>query len=57
MPCQIAADMKKSEGYLEQVLLKIRRKLSGVGKHEPPKINRNQLLYYAGLLNILEHAS
>lgn len=57
VPCQIAADMKKTEGYLEQVMLKIRRKLSGVGKHEPPKINRNQLLYYAGLLNILEHAS
>lgn len=54
VPCQIAADMKKTEGYLEQVMLKIRRKLSGVGKHEPPKINRNQLLYYAGLLNLLE---
>ena len=57
VPCQIAADMKKTEGYLEQVMLKIRRKLSGVGKHEPPKINRNQLLYYAGLLNLLEHAA
>lgn len=57
VPCQIAADLKKTEGYLEQVMLKIRRKLSGVGKHESPKINRNQLLYYAGLLNILEHAA
>lgn len=54
-PSEIAYDLKTTERYLEQVMLKIRRKFSGVGHNEPPTINRNQLLYYAGLLDILEH--
>jgi len=54
-PSEIAYDLKTSERYLEQVMLKIRRKFSGVNPTESPKINRNQLLYYAGLMDILEH--
>lgn len=54
-PSEIAYDLKTSERYLEQVMLKIRRKFSGVSPTESPTINRNQLLYYAGLLDILEH--
>jgi len=53
-PTQIAAELNRTEKYLEQVMLRIRRKLSGVGSEDTPVINRNQLLYYAGLLNILE---
>ncbi len=53
-PAQIAAELNRTEKYLEQVMLKIRRKLSGVAQDEAPTLNRNQILYYAGLLNILE---
>ena len=53
-PAQIAVEINRNEKYLEQVMLRIRRKLSGVGSEETPLINRNQVLYYAGLLNILE---
>jgi len=53
-PAQIAYELGKSEGYLEQVMIKLRRKFSGVDTDESPLINRNQLLYYAGLLNILD---
>jgi hypothetical protein len=54
------ADMAKtlcrSEKYLEQVMLKIRRKVSGVSQFDKPTINRNQLMYYAGLANLIEYA-
>jgi len=53
---QIASELRRSEGYLEQVMLKIRRKFSGVGVDESPTINRNQLLYYAGLLEIIQYS-
>ncbi len=56
-PSEIAYDLNTTERYLEQVMLKIRRKFSGVGPTETPKINRNQLLYYAGLMDILEHVA
>lgn len=55
-PAQISAELNKSVKYLEQVMLKIRRKLSGVSPEEQPLLNRNQVLYYAGLMNILGHA-
>ena len=54
-PSEIAYELNTTERYLEQVMLKIRRKFSGVGPTDTPKINRNQLLYYAGLVDILEH--
>lgn len=55
--CQakIAVELGLSEKYLEQVMLRIRRKVSGVGKDESPTINRNQLMYYAGLLHLLDY--
>ena len=53
-PSKIASKLCKSEKYLEQVMLKMRRKMSGVERDEMPNLNRNQLLYYAGLLNLLE---
>ena len=51
---QAASELRLSEKYLEQVMLKIRRKLSGVGAHEAPKINRNQVLFYAGSMRFFE---
>lgn len=52
----MAAELSRSEKYLEQVMLKIRRKVSGVDTLDPPTVNRNQLLYYAGLVNIIRQA-
>lgn len=52
----MAAELCRSEKYLEQVMLRMRRKISGVDVLEKPVINRNQLLYYAGLANIIKHA-
>lgn len=52
---EIAHLLGTTTKYLEQLMLKIRRKLSGVGPFDPPTINRNQVLYYAGLMNLLEH--
>lgn len=54
-PSEIAYELRTSERYLEQVMLKMRRRFSGVSPTESPTINRNQLLYYAGLLDILEY--
>lgn len=51
---QIAAELNRSVKYLEQVMLRVRRKFSGVGQDDTPLINRNQVLYYAGLLSYLE---
>ncbi|ASJ70782.1 autoinducer binding domain-containing protein [Granulosicoccus antarcticus] len=53
---EMAGKLNRSEKYLEQVMLKIRRKVSGVGPIDPPTINRNQLLYYAGLANIIAYS-
>lgn len=52
---RIAIDLGLSEKYLEQVMLRIRRKVSGVGRFDAPTVNRNQLMYYAGLLHLLDH--
>ncbi|MFT5894570.1 MAG: hypothetical protein ACI8VW_001441 [bacterium] len=52
----MARDLSRSEKYLEQVMLKIRRKASGVGQFDKPTINRNQLMYYAGLANLIQNA-
>lgn len=53
-PAQISAELNKSEKYLEQVMLKLRRKLSGAATETPTILNRNQVLYYAGLLNLID---
>lgn len=53
---EMATELSRSEKYLEQVMLKIRRKVSGVSQFEKPTINRNQLMYYAGLSNLIEIA-
>lgn len=49
----IAWSLGTSVGYLEQSMLKLRRKLSGVSEFEPATINRNQVMYAAGMLNLL----
>lgn len=51
---RISFELSKSEKYLEKVMLRIRQKLSGVSTDDAPKINRNQVMYYAGLLNLLK---
>jgi len=53
-PGQISADLNRSNKYLEQVMLKLRRKLSGVSPETPPQLNRNQILYYAGLSDLID---
>ena len=55
-PGQIACELGLSNGYLEQVMIKLRRKVSGVDPEDSPTINRNQLLYYAGLLEIMQYS-
>ncbi|MFT7214473.1 MAG: hypothetical protein ACI9XK_004741 [Granulosicoccus sp.] len=53
---EMATELSRSGKYLEQVMLKIRRKVSGVGEFAKPTINRNQLMYYVGLANLIEYA-
>lgn len=53
-PKQISASLNRSEKYLEQVMLKVRRKLTGASSDSSPQLNRNQMLYYAGLLGLIE---
>lgn len=52
----IAKELSRSSKYLEQVMSRIRRKVSGVNESGKPALNRNQLMYYAGLANIIEQA-
>jgi len=52
---QIAAEIGTSTGYLEQAMFKLRRKVSEDGDTKSPIVSRNQLLYHAGLMNILEY--
>lgn len=54
-PPRIASELNRSEKYLDQVMRNVRRKVSGGNVGESPVLNRNQLMYYAGLLNILEY--
>lgn len=56
-PAQIALKIGKQEGYLEQVAIRLRKKLSGVAAEEPPGINRNELMYFAGLVEMLDYSS
>lgn len=49
----VAWSLGTSVGYLEQTMLKLRKKLSGVGEFEQARINRNQVLYTAGTLNLM----
>lgn len=51
---EIAVELGTTKGYLDQTMLKLRRKLSGVSEVEKPTISRNQLLYHAGLMDLLE---
>jgi len=53
-PKQISANLNRSGKYLEQVALRIRRKLSGASPDSSPQLNRNQMLYYAGLLDLID---
>ena len=54
---QIATDMNSSVRYLDKVLRHAREKFSGVTAEHGSKVNRNQLLYYLGLMNLLDHLS
>ena len=54
-PSEVAFELKRSEKYLEKVMTRIRRKMSGLSDDEAPIINRNQLLYYTGLLEIIDN--
>ncbi|MGQ7843003.1 autoinducer binding domain-containing protein [Granulosicoccus sp. 3-233] len=49
----IAYSLGTSVGYLEQSMLKLRRKLSGVSEFDSASVNRNQIMYTAGLLHLL----
>ncbi len=52
---EIAAELGTTSGYLEQTMLKLRRKLSGAEDDETPTITRSQILYHAGSMNMLEY--
>ncbi|BCD99784.1 autoinducer binding domain-containing protein [Marinagarivorans cellulosilyticus] len=54
-PSQIASKLNKSEKYLEQLMLKLRRKFSNSPVDTTPTLNRNQILYYVGLSGLLEN--
>ncbi len=54
-PVQIAIELGRSEKYLEQVMLKVRRKFSHSSAEGAITVNRNQIMYYAGLMNLVEH--
>jgi DNA-binding CsgD family transcriptional regulator len=54
-PVQIAQELGRSEKYLEQVMLKVRRKFSHSNAEGAITVNRNQIMYYAGLMNLVEH--
>lgn len=51
---ELSDQLNRSKKYLEQVMISTRKKLSGNPDQKDQVISRNQLLYYAGLLNILE---
>lgn len=51
---KIAHSMDKSPRHLEQLMLRIRRKLSNTPLDKAPAMSRNEVLYLAGLINILE---
>ena len=51
----IAQELGTQVKYLDKVLRRTREKFSGVGIGEEAKINRNQLIYYMGLLNLLDN--
>ena len=53
---EIAMELGTSAGYLEQTMLKLRRKISGVQEFEAPIVTRNEVLYIAGLLNLRENS-
>lgn len=54
-PSQLSLELNKSEKYLEQLMLKLRRKFSDSPIDTTPSLNRNQILYYAGLSGLLEN--
>lgn len=53
-PTKISVELNRSEKYLEQVMLKLKYKLSDTNSDNAKIINRNQLLYYAGLLGLID---
>lgn len=52
---QIADELGTTTRYVDRVVRHLREKLSGVGSEEQPRISRNQLAYYVGLLNLIGH--
>lgn len=53
---EMAIELHRSKKYLEQVLMRVRVKVSGEDEDGKARINRDQLLYYAGLTNIIGQA-
>lgn len=51
---QIAMELGTQVKYMDKVVRHTREKFSGVGLDEPAKINRNQLMYSIGLLDLLD---
>ena len=50
----IALEIGRDVKYMDKVMRHSREKFSGVGIDGSAKINRNQLIYYIGLLNLLD---
>jgi len=51
---ELSQQLNRSNKYLEQVMMSVRKKLSGDVEQKSDVISRNQLLYYAGLLSLLD---
>lgn len=51
---RIASELNTDIKYLDKVIRHVREKFSGVAVDEGTKLNRNQLLYFVGLMNLLD---
>ncbi|MBU0499554.1 MAG: autoinducer binding domain-containing protein [Gammaproteobacteria bacterium] len=51
---RIAAELNTDIKYLDKVIRHAREKFSGVAVDETAKLNRNQLMYFAGLMSLLD---
>lgn len=53
-PSEVAFELEKKGKYIENVVTQVRNKIYGLPNDNRPIVNRNQLLYYAGLHEILD---
>lgn len=52
---QIAGELGKTTTYMNRVMLRLREKFSGAEADAGTAFTRNQLMYYVGLLDLIDH--